>query len=114
MDVLPFSVCLNQLTHCISSVSGYMAPEYAMDGVFSTKSDVYSFGILVLEIISGQLNTASICLSYDGRSLIEHVRLSSSLSLFPKSALNSGAIRTNAYGELHLQLIFETGMEPVV
>jgi serine/threonine protein kinase len=36
--------------------SGYMAPEYAMDGIFSTKSDVYSFGVLLLEIISGQQN----------------------------------------------------------
>ncbi|XP_049933979.1 G-type lectin S-receptor-like serine/threonine-protein kinase B120 isoform X3 [Nymphaea colorata] len=33
-----------------------MSPEYAMDGLFSIKSDVYSFGILLLEIISGQLN----------------------------------------------------------
>ncbi|KAJ4835468.1 hypothetical protein Tsubulata_032373 [Turnera subulata] len=33
---------------------GYMAPEYATDGLFSVKSDVFSFGILVLEIISGR------------------------------------------------------------
>ncbi|WOH05049.1 hypothetical protein DCAR_0624461 [Daucus carota subsp. sativus] len=32
---------------------GYMPPEYAIDGLFSTKSDVYSFGVLLLEIISG-------------------------------------------------------------
>ncbi|KAK1381970.1 Receptor-like serine/threonine-protein kinase [Heracleum sosnowskyi] len=32
---------------------GYMSPEYALDGIFSTKSDVYSFGVLVLEIVSG-------------------------------------------------------------
>ncbi|KAJ6950342.1 hypothetical protein NC651_004116 [Populus alba x Populus x berolinensis] len=34
--------------------SGYMAPEYATDGIFSVKSDVFSFGILMLEIISGK------------------------------------------------------------
>lgn len=34
--------------------SGYMAPEYAMNGQFSVKSDVYSFGVLILEIISGK------------------------------------------------------------
>ncbi|KAF8013782.1 hypothetical protein BT93_I1590 [Corymbia citriodora subsp. variegata] len=35
---------------------GYMSPEYAIDGIFSTKSDVFSFGVLVLEIISGRKN----------------------------------------------------------
>ncbi|KAK7314057.1 hypothetical protein VNO77_39265 [Canavalia gladiata] len=39
----------NVLLICIS---GYMAPEYAMEGLFSVKSDVFSFGVLVLEIIS--------------------------------------------------------------
>ncbi|KAI3680610.1 hypothetical protein L6452_35383 [Arctium lappa] len=38
---------------------GYMSPEYAMDGNFSTKSDVFSFGVLVLEIVSGQKNRGS-------------------------------------------------------
>ncbi|GLT64173.1 hypothetical protein SLA2020_366810 [Shorea laevis] len=33
---------------------GYMAPEYAFDGLFSTKSDIFSFGILLLEIVSGK------------------------------------------------------------
>ncbi|KAI4368205.1 hypothetical protein MLD38_016789 [Melastoma candidum] len=36
---------------------GYMAPEYAMEGLFSVKSDVYSFGILLLEIVSGKRNS---------------------------------------------------------
>lgn len=36
--------------------SGYMSPEYTIDGLFSTKSDVYSFGVLVLEIVSGKRN----------------------------------------------------------
>ncbi|KAL6533645.1 hypothetical protein OROHE_013478 [Orobanche hederae] len=37
---------------------GYMAPEYAMQGIFSVKSDVYSFGVLVLEIASGRKNNS--------------------------------------------------------
>lgn len=36
--------------------SGYMAPEYAMEGLFSIKSDVYSFGVLLLEIVTGKKN----------------------------------------------------------
>ena len=35
-------------------ISGYMSPEYAMDGVFSVKSDIYSFGVMVLEIVTGK------------------------------------------------------------
>ncbi|GJX21594.1 receptor-like serine/threonine-protein kinase SD1-8 [Tanacetum coccineum] len=38
---------------------GYMSPEYAMDGSYSTKSDVFSFGVLVLEIVTGQKNRGS-------------------------------------------------------
>ncbi|KAF8109719.1 hypothetical protein N665_0093s0069 [Sinapis alba] len=37
---------------------GYMAPEYAMHGQFSMKSDVYSFGVILLEIISGKMNSS--------------------------------------------------------
>ena len=39
--------------------SGYMAPEYASEGLFSIKSDVFSFGVLVLEILSGKRNSGS-------------------------------------------------------
>lgn len=35
-----------------------MAPEYAMEGLFSVKSDVYSFGVLLLELICGRRNTS--------------------------------------------------------
>ena len=37
--------------------SGYMAPGYAMGGMFSVKSDVFSFGVILLEIISGKKNS---------------------------------------------------------
>ncbi|KAK7319583.1 hypothetical protein RJT34_04306 [Clitoria ternatea] len=38
---------------------GYMSPEYAMEGRYSTKSDVFSFGVLLLEIIAGKKITDS-------------------------------------------------------
>ncbi|XP_056158581.1 cysteine-rich receptor-like protein kinase 15, partial [Syzygium oleosum] len=43
-------------TNRVVGTYGYMAPEYAMVGLFSVKSDVFSFGVLLLEIISGQKN----------------------------------------------------------
>ncbi|KAI3675459.1 hypothetical protein L1987_85049 [Smallanthus sonchifolius] len=43
-------------TNRVVGTYGYMAPEYAGDGIFSIKSDVYSFGVLVLEIVSGDKN----------------------------------------------------------
>ncbi|XP_057766658.1 receptor-like serine/threonine-protein kinase SD1-7 [Salvia miltiorrhiza] len=44
-------------TNKIVGTYGYMAPEYALQGLSSIKSDVFSFGVLVLEIISGKKNT---------------------------------------------------------
>ncbi|KAK1679979.1 hypothetical protein QYE76_040827 [Lolium multiflorum] len=38
----------------VMGTHGYIAPEYASEGLFSIKSDVYSFGVLLLEIISGK------------------------------------------------------------
>ncbi|PQQ01760.1 G-type lectin S-receptor-like serine/threonine-protein kinase [Prunus yedoensis var. nudiflora] len=43
-------------TNRVVGTYGYMSPEYAMDGLYSTKSDVFSFGVLALEIISGRKN----------------------------------------------------------
>ncbi|CAN6326250.1 unnamed protein product [Urochloa humidicola] len=43
----------------VAGTYGYMAPEYAMRGLYSTKSDVFSFGVLVLEIVTGRRNGGS-------------------------------------------------------
>ncbi|KAF5474710.1 hypothetical protein F2P56_006587 [Juglans regia] len=44
-------------TRRVVGTYGYMAPEYAMEGLFSVKSDVFSFGVILLEIISGKKNS---------------------------------------------------------
>ncbi|KAK8296646.1 hypothetical protein V6Z12_D05G137300 [Gossypium hirsutum] len=41
-------------TERIVGTYGYMSPEYAMDGIYSTRSDMFSFGVLLLEIITGR------------------------------------------------------------
>lgn len=53
--------------------SGYMAPEYASDGLISIKSDIFSFGVLLLEIISGKRSSG---FQYNGEfyNLLEYVR----------------------------------------
>jgi serine/threonine protein kinase len=38
--------------------SGYISPEYGMEGKYSEKSDVFSFGVLILEIVSGRRNSS--------------------------------------------------------
>ena len=45
------------IKYWILQSSGYMSPEYAVEGLFSMKSDVFSFGVLLLEIVSGKKNT---------------------------------------------------------
>jgi len=77
--------------------SGYMAPEYAMVGLFSVKSDVFSFGVLLLEIISGEKNVG-FHLSEEGESLLTFVGYKSYLSIQKRITsndfcyLNSGSL----------------------
>ncbi|KAL5579231.1 hypothetical protein UlMin_011673 [Ulmus minor] len=59
-------------TNRVVGTYGYMSPEYAMEGRFSTKSDVYSFGVLLLEIITGKKNTGFYHLNLDS-NLVGHV-----------------------------------------
>ncbi|KAM3281524.1 cysteine-rich receptor-like protein kinase 43 [Capsicum chacoense] len=54
----------------VAGTNGYMAPEYVMYGHLSVKADVFSFGVVVLELISGQKNSA-FNRDPDSRSLIE-------------------------------------------
>ncbi|KAK9075911.1 hypothetical protein SSX86_004241 [Deinandra increscens subsp. villosa] len=58
-------------TERVVGTYGYMSPEYALDGRFSTKSDVFSFGVLVLEIISGNRNRGFFHTNHDN-NLIGH------------------------------------------
>ena len=52
--------------------SGYMSPEYAMDGHFSVKSDVFSLGVLIMEIVSGKKNRG-FYLSDQNQNILGHV-----------------------------------------
>ncbi|KAH9607896.1 hypothetical protein KSS87_001395, partial [Heliosperma pusillum] len=62
---------LSNYTNKVVGTYGYMAPEYALKGQFSSKSDVYSFGVLVLEIISGK-RIGNFYQSKDAKDLVDH------------------------------------------
>lgn len=58
INVSPLHIftCLTVVLFYLPICSGYMAPEYAMEGLYSIKSDVFGFGVLLLEIITGKRN----------------------------------------------------------
>ncbi|KAL6197578.1 hypothetical protein ACLB2K_033186 [Fragaria x ananassa] len=58
-------------TKRVVGTHGYMAPEYAMEGLFSVKSDVFSFGVVLLEIISGKRNSG-FYLTEHAKTLVEY------------------------------------------
>ena len=70
--------------------SGYMSPEYAMQGRFSVKSDVFSFGVLILEIISGQKNNCFYQSEHD-EDLLSYVSGSNYLN-FVLNVMNANII----------------------
>ncbi|XP_028756160.1 G-type lectin S-receptor-like serine/threonine-protein kinase CES101 [Neltuma alba] len=45
-------------TNRVVGTRGYMAPEYAINGIVSIKIDVFSFGVLLIEILSGKKNNS--------------------------------------------------------
>lgn len=63
---------------------GYMAPEYAASGKFSTKTDVYAFGVVLLQLITGLKNTDN-CL--EDKSLVEWVKIENIISPYNTTCL---------------------------
>ena len=63
---------ISNYSNLIFLCSGYMSPEYAIDGKFSVKSDVFSFGVLLLEIVSSKKNRG-FCHPDHHHNLLGHV-----------------------------------------
>nr|XP_043615913.1 G-type lectin S-receptor-like serine/threonine-protein kinase At4g27290 [Erigeron canadensis] len=51
---------------------GYISPEYAVNGQYSTKSDIFSFGVIMLEIVSGQKNRGFVDENQEADNLVGH------------------------------------------
>ncbi|MED6135616.1 hypothetical protein PIB30_048346, partial [Stylosanthes scabra] len=58
-------------TYCFVFLSGYISPEYAVHGSFSTKSDVFALDIIGLEIVSGRKNRG-FCVPHQSLNLLGH------------------------------------------
>lgn len=74
MDIILCALNIFCILYNCEIYSGYMAPEYVMHGHLSVKADVFSYGVLVLELISGQRNSA-FSLDVDSNNLLDWVRL---------------------------------------
>ncbi|XP_042384758.1 putative serine/threonine-protein kinase isoform X1 [Zingiber officinale] len=73
----------DNITHIstrVAGTTGYLAPEYALQGHLTKKADIYSFGVVLLEIITGRSNSRSF--SECGKPLLEWV-----WSLFEENSL---------------------------
>ncbi|XVF77709.1 hypothetical protein PTKIN_Ptkin14bG0068700 [Pterospermum kingtungense] len=94
-------------TNRVVGTYGYMAPEYAIDGLFSIKSDVFSFGILLLEIISGRRNRGFSHPHHSG-NLIEHAwrlwKEGKSLDLADNFLVETGSL-SNILRCIHVSLL---------
>jgi serine/threonine protein kinase len=71
--VIYVSLSANSISLAMLFCSGYISPEYAVDGLFSIKSDVFSFGVIVLEIVSGKKNRKFFHADHN-HNLLGHVR----------------------------------------
>ncbi|PKA46386.1 Cysteine-rich receptor-like protein kinase 7 [Apostasia shenzhenica] len=60
-------------TSRIAGTYGYMSPEYAFHGLFSTKSDVFSYGVVVLEIVTGLSSGSFLVSSSSNLDLLSYV-----------------------------------------
>ncbi|XP_020580467.1 putative serine/threonine-protein kinase [Phalaenopsis equestris] len=74
---------LSYVSTRVAGTIGYLAPEYAIFGKLTRKADIYSYGVLLLEIISGKLNTNT-NLPYEDQFLLERI-----WALYEKGELES-------------------------
>uniref|UniRef100_A0ACD5U733 Uncharacterized protein n=1 Tax=Avena sativa TaxID=4498 RepID=A0ACD5U733_AVESA len=96
-----------EVTNRIVGTYGYMAPEYAMRGHYSTKSDVFSFGILMLEFLTGRRSSGSYNFNESGDllSLIWEHWSTGAITEILDSSLRSHAPGDQVVKILHIGLL---------